>query len=117
MSVKAKICGLSTPEAVTAALDGGAAYVGFNQQGRMHGHLACSSRLWLVCERYRELLAEMHEGRLDAATLRARRSALLKEAAAVFEHVAPADRYTFEIARRSLGLRSGAPMAPPAAAA
>src|SRR4051794_40550862 len=26
---KAKICGLSTPEAVQAALDGGAAYIGF----------------------------------------------------------------------------------------
>jgi len=28
-AVKSKICGLSTPEAVRAALDGGAAYVGF----------------------------------------------------------------------------------------
>ena len=29
MSVQAKICGLSTPEAVKAAVEGGAAYVGF----------------------------------------------------------------------------------------
>src|ERR1700761_5885952 len=29
MGVSAKICGLSTPEAVRAALDGGAAFVGF----------------------------------------------------------------------------------------
>lgn len=29
MGVKAKICGVSTPEAVSAALDGGAAFVGF----------------------------------------------------------------------------------------
>lgn len=29
MSVRAKICGLSTPEAVQAALDGGAAFLGF----------------------------------------------------------------------------------------
>ena len=29
MSVQAKICGLSTPEAVRAALDGGAAFLGF----------------------------------------------------------------------------------------
>jgi phosphoribosylanthranilate isomerase len=29
MSVQAKICGISTPEAVTAALEGGAAYLGF----------------------------------------------------------------------------------------
>jgi len=36
-----------------------------------------------------------------------------REASAVFEHVAPADRYTFEIARRALGARSGAPMVRP----
>ena len=29
MGVQAKICGISTPEAVTAALEGGAAYLGF----------------------------------------------------------------------------------------
>ena len=29
MTLKTKICGVSTPEAVTAALDGGAAYLGF----------------------------------------------------------------------------------------
>ena len=29
MGVKAKICGLSTPEAVSAALEGGAAFLGF----------------------------------------------------------------------------------------
>ena len=29
MGVQAKICGITTPEAVTAALDGGAAYIGF----------------------------------------------------------------------------------------
>ena len=29
MSLKAKICGVRTPEAVAAALDGGAAYIGF----------------------------------------------------------------------------------------
>ena len=38
-------------------------------------------------------------------------------ASAVFEHVAPADRYTFEIARRALGSRSGAPAAPAVSAA
>src|SRR5437879_6769289 len=29
MGVQAKICGISTPDAVTAALDGGAAFLGF----------------------------------------------------------------------------------------
>ena len=104
--------------AVTAAcaFAASAAYVGFNQQPRVHGHRACSARLWVVCEKYRELLAEMHEGRLDLNALRERRHVLLQEAAAVFEHVAPADRDTFAIARRALGPRSGAP-APPAVSA
>lgn len=93
-----------------------AAYIAFNQQPRIQGHQACSARLWLVCEKYRWLLSEMQENRLDPATLRDRRSALLQEAAAVFEQAAPPDRYTLEIARRALGARSGAP-APVATAA
>lgn len=103
--------------AATTAFAACASYVGFNQQPRIHGHRACSARLWLVCEKYRGLLAEMHEGRLDLAALRERRNALLQEASAVFEHAAPADRYTFEIARRSLRARSGRPVAPPATGA
>jgi len=57
----------------------------------------------------------MHEGRIDMPTLRERRNALLQEASAVFEHAAPADRYTFEIARRALRARSGSPALPPPA--
>jgi hypothetical protein len=91
-----------------------AAYVGFDQQPRIRGHRACSARLWLVCEKYRALIAEMHEGRIDLASLRERRNALLEDAAAIFEHAAPADRYTLEIARRSLRARSGSPVVPPA---
>ncbi len=34
MGVLAKICGLKTPETVAAAIDGGAALVGFNFYGR-----------------------------------------------------------------------------------
>ena len=101
--------------AAAAAFAACAAYVGFNQQPRIQGHRACSARLWLVCEKYRGLLAEMHDGRIDLGTLRERRHALLQEAAAVFEHAAPADRYTFEIARRALRARSGAPSFPPPA--
>ena len=106
---------LASAIAATGAFAMCACYVGFNQQPRIHGHRACSARLWLVCEKYRGLLAELHEGRIDLPTLRERRNVLLQEAAAVFEHTAPADRYTFEIARRALRGRSGAPAVPPAA--
>lgn len=40
MPVLAKICGLSTPEAVRAALDGGAAYVGFVTFPKSPRHVA-----------------------------------------------------------------------------
>ena len=90
------------------------AYVGFDQQPRMHGHRASAARLWLVCEKYRALLAEMHDGLIDLPTLGARRNALLQEAATIFEQTAPADRYTFEIARRAL--KGYAAMTGPAAA-
>ena len=106
---------LASAIAAAVAFAACAAYVGFNQQPRIQGHRACSARLWLVCEKYRGLLAEMHEGRIDLPTLRERRHALLQEAAAVFEHAAPADRYTFEIARRALRARSGSPSFPPPA--
>jgi SMODS and SLOG-associating 2TM effector domain family 4 len=105
---------IASAVAAAAAFGACAAYVGFNQQARIQGHRACSARLWLVCEKYRGLLAEMHEGRIDMPTLRERRNALLQEASAVFEHAAPADRYTFEIARRALRGRSGSPALPPA---
>jgi len=100
---------LGSAVAAAAAFAACAAYVGFNQQPRIQGHRACSARLWLVCEKYRGLLAEMHDERIDLPTLRERRHALLQEAAAVFEHAAPADRYSFEIARRALRARSGSP--------
>ncbi len=40
VTVQAKICGLSTPETVRAALDGGAAWVGFVTFARSPRHLA-----------------------------------------------------------------------------
>lgn len=40
MTVKAKICGLTTPEAVRAALEGGAAYAGFVIFPRSPRHIA-----------------------------------------------------------------------------
>lgn len=88
--------------AAAAAFAVFAAYVGFNQQPRIYGHRASAARLWLVCEKYRSLLAEMHEGLIDLPSMRERRHALLQETAAIFEHTAPDDRQTLEIARRAL---------------
>lgn len=87
-------------------------YVVFDQQPRIYGHRASAARLWMVCEKYRALLAEISEGAIDLPALSARRNALLQEAAIVFEQTAPHDRRTLEIARRALKGRAAMPTAP-----
>jgi len=79
-----------------------AAYVAMNQQPLMYGHRISAAKLWVVCEKYRALLAEMHDDLVDLPALQERRHALLKEAATVLEQAAPDDRYTYEIARDAL---------------
>src|SRR5260370_29626713 len=54
-----------------------AAYVGFNQQPRVHGHRVCSARLWLGCGKYRGPLPGVHEGGGGLAAVRAGRPAFL----------------------------------------
>lgn len=105
--------GITTAILAATAFAMSAAYAGFNQQPRIHGHRASAARLWLVCEQYRTLLAEMQEGVIDLPGMRERRHALLQETAAVFEHTAPDDRQTLEIARRALrGAGGYMPQAP-----
>jgi hypothetical protein len=93
-----------------------AAYIGANQQPRIYGHRVSAARLWIVCEKYRALLAEMHDNLIDLPAIHDRRNALLQDVATVFEHTAPDDRYTFEIARRALR-GAAAPHVPSAASA
>jgi hypothetical protein len=85
-----------------------AAYVSINQQPLMYGHRVSASKLWVICEKYRALLAEMHEERIDLSTLQQRRNELINETAAVLEQAAPDDRYTFEIAKEALSGPKGA---------
>ena len=81
---------------------GSAAFVALNQQPLIYGHRTSAAKLWVICEEYRALLAEMHEGAIDLPALQARRSALVRESAHVLEQSAPDDRYTFDIARQAL---------------
>ena len=97
----------------TAVLSGAvficsAAYVALNHQPLIYGHRVSAARLWVVCEKYRALLAEMHDGAIDPDLLPDRRNALIAETAAVLETAAPDDRFTFEIARQSLAGPNGA---------
>jgi conflict system pore-forming effector with SLATT domain len=86
----------------TLTFGSSAAYIGFNQQPLIYGHRASATRLWVICEKYRALLAEMHENVIDLASLQERRNALLHEASAVLDQVAPDDRYTYQIAKEAL---------------
>lgn len=79
-----------------------AAYVALNHQPLMYGHRLSAAKLWVICEKYRALLAEMHDDLVDLPTLQERRNALLAEAANVLEQAAPDDRYTYEIAKEAL---------------
>lgn len=85
-----------------------AAYVALNQQPLMYGHRISAAKLWVICEKYRALLAEMHDNNLDSATVQQRRNELLSDAAAVLEQASPDDRYTYEIAKQAMSGPQGA---------
>jgi hypothetical protein len=89
--------------AVTAAgFIGYAVYVALDLEPRIYGHRSSAARFWLLTERYRALLAEVHDQLLDAPAIAQRRDALVEEARACFEHAPPADRQTYDIARKAL---------------
>ncbi len=89
------VAGVSTLIAVSA-------YVAFDPQARIYGHRASAARLWLVCEKFRALLAEAHDELLDLPAIKERRNALLQEVAAILEQGPPADRETYRITRNAL---------------
>jgi hypothetical protein len=76
-------------------------YIALDPEPRVYAHRSAAARLWLVCEKYRALLTEVHDKLLDVPTLTKRRDALLQEASAVFEQAPPADRHTYDIAREA----------------
>jgi hypothetical protein len=49
-------------------------------------HRLSAARLWLLCERYRSLLAEIEDGLVDASAVAARRDALIRDVHAVYEY-------------------------------
>jgi hypothetical protein len=61
-------------------------------EDRVLAHRMIASRLWMLCERYRGLLAEIHDGLIDQDTVRARRDELIREFGAIFEDAAPGHR-------------------------
>jgi hypothetical protein len=65
-------------------------------------HRACSSRLWLIREQYRALLADLKDGAITIEAARSRRDALMDTLQRIYEHAPPIDRELYQTARQSL---------------
>ena len=67
---------------------------------RLLGHRYRANRLWLLCERYRALLAEVQDGLLDRDAVLARRDALIQQFGEIDEQ-GMADQSAVTRARRA----------------
>lgn len=77
-------------------------YLAINLESRIYAHRWCASRLWLVREKYRALLAEMRDGTLTIEAVRERRDRLIDDLHAITEHAPLVDRPTYLSARQAL---------------
>lgn len=99
---------IATLTAAAVAFVGCAVYVGLDLEPRIYAHRTSSARFWVLTEKYRALLADVHDQAIDVAAITDRREALMQEARAIFEHAPPADRQTYDIAKTALtGGRKG----------
>jgi SMODS and SLOG-associating 2TM effector domain family 4 len=80
-----------------------AAWVALDLEPRIYAHRSSAAKFWLLCEQYRALLAEVQDQLLDAQAVAQRRDWLAREVRSVFEYAPPADRQTYEIARKAFG--------------
>jgi conflict system pore-forming effector with SLATT domain len=75
-----------------------ATYLVLDFDPRVLAHRTCAARFWLLCEKYRALLTEIHDGLLDTAAITVRRDALIRDAHGVYEQAPPADRDAYRLA-------------------
>jgi hypothetical protein len=88
------------------ALIGQTIFLAWGPETRVYTHRSLAHRLWLICERYRSLLAEIRDGLVDEAAIVRRGETLGEQVHAVYEQGFPVDQPGFENARQttSLGL-------------
>jgi hypothetical protein len=77
-----------------------ALYIALGLESRVAAHRACAHRLWLMCERYRALLAEIRDGLLDKDEVLRRRDELIQQTHAVYEQAFSVDQQAFESVRQ-----------------
>ncbi len=78
-----------------------ASYLALDFDPRVYAHRACAARFWLLCEKYRALLTEIHDG-LQTEDVRERRDALIREVHSVYEQAPLADRDAYRLAKQAL---------------
>lgn len=85
-----------------------AAYLAIDPEKRVYAHRSTAARLWLICEKFRALLAEIQDQLVEIPAIGQRRDALLREVAEMFAQAPPADRATYLIAKTTLRGEHGA---------
>jgi len=83
----------------TLALIAFAIYAVLGLEARLYAHRAFVHRLWIVSERYRSLLAEVQEGKVDGTALLQRRDELIRDVHAIYEFGFGADQAGHESVR------------------
>jgi hypothetical protein len=79
-----------------------ASYLALDFDPRVYAHRSCAARFWLLCEKYRALLTEIHDGVLQTEEVKDRRDALIREVHSVYEQAPLADRDAYRLAKRAL---------------
>jgi hypothetical protein len=82
------------------ALAAHVATVAYGLEARVHSHRLLAHRLWLMCERHRELLTEIQDGLVDNPTILHRRELLSAQVHATYEQGFPVDETAFESLRQ-----------------
>jgi hypothetical protein len=75
-------------------------YVAAGLEARLFAHRSCAHRLWIICERYRALLAEVQDGFVDRDTILMRRDELVADLHRVYQQVFPVDQPAYERVRQ-----------------
>ena len=76
-----------------------ATYAVLGLEARLYAHRAFVHRLWIMSERYRSLLAEVHDGIVDGPALLQRRDELIHDVHAIYEFGFGADQPGHESVR------------------
>jgi hypothetical protein len=87
---------------VGLAFLGYASYLALDFDPRVYAHRSCAARFWLLCEKYRSLLTEIHDGVLEPQEVKERRDALIREVHNVYEQAPLADRDAYRLAKQAL---------------